>query len=251
MYRYTMCTSVFQACTTLCLFEAQTLASRPCKTLCQFKKHNLVLVWVLCYVCYHFPSLFFLFNNQHCLCRLAFTATFCRFLLIQSDIYSAWQTISTQTLIQPFQSKEVSSFFAATQSMHTAQPYAIQDQDCQSLAIKTCTLHNHVLSLSSKYLNFYLLFFNSFPPFFSPSFLLNSLSDCMLSYLLYAEVFFLEWISFQAEVFCFTFWMNLLSSSFIATGKHFHCNTEAESLHCHTEANVLLPHRLNFSSLSD
>ena len=130
-----------------------------------------------------------------------------------------------------------SLFFLRCHSEH-AQPCAIQDQDCQSLAIKTCTLHNHVLSLSSKYLNFYLLFFNSFPPFFPPSFLLNSLSDCMLSYLLYAEVFFLEWISFQAEVFCFTFWMNLLSSSFIATGKHFHCNTEAESLHCHTEANV-------------
>ena len=130
-----------------------------------------------------------------------------------------------------------SLFFLRCHSEH-AQPCAIQDQDCQSLAIKTCTLHNHVLSLSSKYLNFYLLFFNSFPPFFPPSFLLNSLSDCMLSYLLYAEVFFLEWISFQAEVFCFTFWMNLLSSSFIATGKHFHCTTEAESLHCHTEANV-------------
>ena len=84
-----------------------------------------------------------------------------------------------------------SLFFLRCHSEH-AQPCAIQDQDCQSLAIKTCTLYSHVLSLSSKYLNFYLLFFNSFPPFFPPSFLLNSLSDCMLSYLLYAEVFFLE-----------------------------------------------------------
>ena len=58
-----------------------------------------------------------------------------------------------------------SLFFLRCHSEH-AQPCAIQDQDCQSLAIKTCTLHSHVLSLSSKYLNFYLLFFNSFPPFF-------------------------------------------------------------------------------------
>ena len=106
-----------------------------------------------------------------------------------------------------------SLFFLRCHSEH-AQPCAIQDQDCQSLAIKTCTLHSHVLSLSSKYLNFYLLFFNSFPPLFSPLlfFLIPWATVCfhiffMLKFSFLNEFPFklkfsvshFEWIFFQAH----------------------------------------------------
>ena len=77
---YTMCTSLLQACTNLCLSKAQTLASRP-GTL-----HNLVPIQnaqsfaslgpLQCLL----PSfLLFTFNNQLCLCRLAFIGTLGRF----------------------------------------------------------------------------------------------------------------------------------------------------------------------------